>query len=393
MRKRNLGILALSATALCAPANATNTLTAQQYDQATVALSAMKSLNLITFGDATLHSDVEGKAYIGGNLNGNGAPVAIGGSKAQNHDAQFRSLTVGGDAGNVQVNNGIGLSNIEAAVGGNAYGIGINNNGATATLQVGGNFNAQNFNPTAAKTARYGATASGLQVQDLPYVTQDGTIKAGGSADLKAAIAALTSTYQTDLTSFSQILGALTPNATLDSGDLNNIHFSFTADANNGSYAVADITAAQLGSGTFNLPAYATSANGKTLIVNVSGTSVTFGANEVGDGSLVQQNIIWNFVDATSIAVNTAVYGSILAPKAAITGNSPINGSVVARLFQSNGEVHLGTFNGNTGFLVAPPPTNPGVPEPASWMTMLMGFGVIGSRIRARRRQESPAAA
>ena len=229
-------------------------------------------------------------------------------------------------------------------------------------------------------------------------------MKAGPRKDLKATIAGVTAGYKTDMTTVSSILGALTPNATLVSSDKNNIHFNFTTDANSSMFAVADITAAQLASGTFNLPTYATSTNGKTLIINVSGSSVTFGANEVGNGSLVQQNIIWNFMDATTINVNTAIYGSILAPKATINGNSPINGSVVAKVFQSSGEVHLGTFNGNTGFLVAPPPSNGGhgshqggspgaIPEPSSWLTMLMGFGIIGSLIRRQRRRERLAAA
>ena len=403
MRKLGFGIVALMATALCAPANATNTLTAQQYWQAKVGLSAMSKLNLLTFGDATLHSDVEGKVFVGGNLNGNGAPVAIGNSSGKSYlqDSKYRSLTVGGNATNVQVNNGIGLTNIQAVVGGNASGVQINNGSATATLQVAGSLNAQNFNPNSKKTATYGTTATNVQAQDAAYIKRDATIKAGGSNDLKAVIANVTSTYQTDLTLLSQVLGALTPNATLDSSNRNNIHFNFTAAANASDFAVADITAAQLSSGTFNLPTYATSTNGKTLIVNVSGANVTFGANEVGNSSLVQQNIIWNFMDATTINVNTAVYGSILAPKATISGNSPINGSVVAKVFQSNGEVHLGTFNGNTHFLVAPPSggggshsTPPGaVPEPASWMTMLAGFGIIGSLIRRQRRRERLAAA
>lgn len=401
MRKLSLGIVAFAATALCAPANAANTLTATQYKQATTALRVMSAVNLVTFGDATLHSDVEGKVYVGGNLTGNGAPVAIGGSKAGNylHMDKYRSLTVGGNASNVQVNNGIGLSNIQAVVGGNASGVQINNGSVTATLQVGGNMDAQNFNPNGTKTATYGGTPN--NVSNASYIKQDLTLKAGGTKDLKAAIANVTSTYQTDMTVLSQILGALTPNVTLDSGNVNNIHFNFTSAANASDFAVANITAAQLANGTFNLPTYATSTNGKTLIVNVSGTSVNFGVNQVGNGSLIQQNIIWNFMDATTVNVNTAIYGSVLAPKATISGNSPINGSVVAKVFQSNGEVHLGTFNGNTHFLVAPPPsgggghtTPPGaVPEPASWMTMLAGFGIIGSLIRRQRRRERLAAA
>jgi len=401
MRKLGLGMVALMATAFCAPANATNTLTAQQYWQATTALRVMGAINLVTFGDATLHSDVEGKVYVGGNLAGNGAPVSIGGAKAGNylHVDKYRSLRVGGNATNVQVNNGIGLANIQAVVGGNASGVQINNGSATATLQVGGSLNAQNFNPSSTKTATYGGTATNVQTQDQAYIKKDATLAAGGSNDLKAVIANVTSTYQTDMTVLSQILGALTPNATLDSSNTNDIHFNFTAAANASDFAVADITAAQLANGTFNLPTYASSTNSKTLIVNVSGANVTFGANEVGNGSLVQQNIIWNFMDATTVNVNTAVYGSILAPKATIGGNSPINGSVIAKVFQSNGEVHLGTFNGNTHFLVAPPHDGGGsggpggVPEPSSWMTMLAGFGIIGSLIRRQRRRERLAAA
>lgn len=395
-------MVALLATACCAPASATNTLTADQYQKAMVGLKAMEKLNLVTLGNATLHSDVEGKVYVGGNLTGNGAPVGLGGSKAQNylHDNNYRTLTVGGSATNVQVNNGIGLGNIEAVIAGDASGIVINNENATALLEVGGTFNAQNFNPNSRRIAKYGAGVTNLQTQDKAYVTQDKTLKVGGSADMKAGIAVQTAKLQDGVTELSQILGALTPNATLSSSDRNNIHFNFTTDANASDYAVADITASQLASGTFYLPTYASATNGKTLIVNVSGTNITFGANEIGNGSLIQQNIIWNFVDATAINVNVAVYGSILAPKATISGNSPINGSVVAKIFQSNGEVHLGTFNGNTGFLVAPPPsgggghvTVPSVPEPSSWMTMLTGFGILGSLIRRQRRRERLAAA
>lgn len=399
MRKYSFGLVAVLATVLCAPANAVNTLTAQQYWAAKAGLAAMSKLNLLTLGDATLHSDVEGKVFVGGNLTGNNAPVAIGNSSGKSYlqDNIYRSLTVGGNATNVQVNNGIGLSSITAVVGGNATGVQFNSGSATALLEVAGNFDAQNFNPNSKKTVRYGGSVTNQQTQDKSYEVKDTTLKAGGSADLAAAIARATASYTSELTTLSSVLGALTPNATLVGSDKNNIHFNFTTDATNGNFAVANITGAQLASGTFVLPNYATATNGKTLIVNVSGSSVTFGANEVGNGSLDQQNIIWNFVDATSVAVNTAVYGSVLAPKATITGNSPINGSVVAKVFNSNGEVHLGTFNGNTGFLVAPSGGShsevPGVPEPSSWMTMLAGFGIIGSLIRRQRRGERLAAA
>jgi len=396
-------MVAAMATVLCAPANATNTLTAQQYWQAKAGIQAMEKLNLLTFGDATLHSDVEGKVFIGGNLTGNNAPVAIGNGSGKSYlqDSKYRSLTVGGNATNVQVNNGIGLSSITAVVGGNATGVQMNNGSATAVLEVAGNVNAQNFNPNSKKTIRYGGTISGQQTQDKPYETHDTTLKAGGTADLKAAITTATNNYMSELSTLSQVLGALTPTTTLNVANQNAIQFT-TPTSTAGGYVVADLTAAQaqaLASGTFILPT--SIATNNTLIINVEGvSSFTFGANETGNGSAIQQNIIWNFTDATTVTVNTAVYGSILAPKATIGGNSPINGSVVAKVFQSNGEVHLGTFNGNTGFLVEPPRTGVGhgggpsaVPEPASWMTMFAGFGILGSLIRRQRRRERLAAA
>ena len=50
-------------------------------------------------------------------------------------------------------------------------------------------------------------------------------------------------------------------------------------------------------------------------------------------------------------------------------------------------------FNGTDRFFeTVVPPTTPGVPEPASWAMMLLGFGLTGSLIRRRRREESPAA-
>jgi choice-of-anchor A domain-containing protein len=403
MRKFSFFTAALLAVATCAPANATSTFTAAQYKKAKDAIQAMQTTNLIVFGSANMSSDVEGKTYIGGNLSGGGTFGVGHAGKSAKSSALARTLTVGGNmSANINVNNGAGVGTVgglDVAIGGNSTGtIGLNVGAAGGQVEVGGTFNAQNFNPNSKKTATYGVSASNVQTQDKAYVKQNTKLKAGGSQDLKAAIATETSALTDQMTTLSQILGALTPNATLNSSNQNNIQFNFTAAANSSSFAVADITASQLASGTFYLPQY---ASVKTLIVNVSGTTVNFGANAAGNylGS-DQTNIIYNFLDATTISVNTAIYGSILAPKATITGSQQLNGSIVAKVFNYQGEVHLGTFSGSTGFLVTAPPSGGGgshevgdVPEPASWMTMLLGFGFLGSIIRRQRRTERLAAA
>ena len=404
MRKSSFLTAALLAAAICAPASATNTFTAAQYKKAQNAIKQMETTNLVVFGNANMSSDVEGKTYIGGNLTGGGTFGVGHAGKSEKTWALERTLTVGGNmSANININSGSGVGTggkVDVAIGGNSTGtISMNNGSQHGQVEVGGTFNAQNFNPNSTKTATYGMTASGVQTQDKTYVKQDTKLKAGGSNDLKAVIAAETAGLVSQMSTLSQILGALTPNATLNSSNQNNIQFNFSADATNGSFAVADITASQLASGTFFLPQY---ASAKTLIVNVSGTNVNFGANAAGayTGS-DQTNIIYNFLDATTISVNTAIYGSILAPKATITGSQQLNGSIVAKVFNYQGEVHLGTFAGQTPFLVTVPHGGGGgsntgvgdVPEPASWMTMLLGFGFMGSIIRRQRRKERLAAA
>jgi choice-of-anchor A domain-containing protein len=405
MRKFGLLTAALVAAATCAPANATS-FTAQDYARAKAAIKALETTNLISLGNAQLQSDVEGKAYVGGDLTGGGT-IGIGrNGKSALPFALARTLTVGGNmSANINVNNGIGLSSIELAIGGDKTGsLSLNNGSAPATVLVGGNFDNQSFNPNSSKRARYGGNATNVQSQDVPYLTQDTTLKAGGTADLKAGILRETNALTTQLSTLSQILGALTPNATLTTSNLNAVPFNFSGTT--GNYAVVDINASLLNNaGAFLPETFANQNNGKTLIVNVSGSTVNFNMDfsgaQNGAWDNLQQNIIWNFTDATTITVNRAIYGSILAPKATISGNSPMNGSVAVKVFQANGEVHLGTFAGNTGFIVTVPPhgggggggPTDGVPEPASWMTMLAGFGIIGSLIRRQRQRERLAAA
>jgi hypothetical protein len=49
------------------------------------------------------------------------------------------------------------------------------------------------------------------------------------------------------------------------------------------------------------------------------------------------------------------------------------------RNFSQGGEVHLGTYNGHEDFL-----GEAAIPEPASWMLLIAGFGLTGMTMRRR---------
>lgn len=117
---------------------------------------------------------------------------------------------------------------------------------------------------------------------------------------------------------------------------------------------------------------------GATTIVNVSGTSVSFGGStqkiEAKIGSSFQglddgnyagfTGLVWNFPDATTISLNNggAFAGAILAPRAAITVGSNVGhntGQVIAKSFDSDRETHLPLFASDACVPGTPPSDTP----------------------------------
>jgi len=67
---------------------------------------------------------------------------------------------------------------------------------------------------------------------------------------------------------------------------------------------------------SFDVPA-GTWVQGAILCITVYGTSITFNGGQFPSGYI--QHVVYNFPEATSITVNTGVWGDILAPKATLT--------------------------------------------------------------------------
>jgi len=103
--------------------------------KAVAALTAMKSLNVITLGDYqnTGNGDIEGKLWVGGNSSGSKMQVGFGNSNQKSGQSAYATMTVGGNF----TNNGVDLYNGNTANGT----VGTYNSSSTGSygLKVGGN--------------------------------------------------------------------------------------------------------------------------------------------------------------------------------------------------------------------------------------------------------------
>jgi len=295
-------------------------------------IDPLSQFDLIVLGNLTTSSEVEGAAFVGGNLTGtsnyntqNQTPLPS--IQLGNNTYNNLALTVGGTIAsntNVQVNNGGNLL-YSGSVG---SGVNLNMNG-------------------------------------------------GGSKFISSSISTETSGLITALDQFSTYYSGLSANSTFNSGTNT---FTVGASAAGGT-AVFDITAAQFATNNANF-SLDNSAGADFIVVNVSGTSDTFGSSEHFGSGFSAGNIIWNFSQANSVSVQLAIddqfIGSILAPEADLSNTTQIDGSVAVGTFNQNGEIHLPLLDSN---FPTPTPT----PEPSALGIMAVG----GLALLARRRRKA----
>lgn len=120
---------------------------------------------------------------------------------------------------------------------------------------------------------------------------------------------------------------------------------------------------------------------GSQAIINVTGSN--FGSYfNFNSGNYAVSDVVFNFVDANSIALNGLnLAGSILAPLANINQQGGrIGGSVVAGSYTSGGA----NIDGNGRFELDDQSAG-AVPEPGIWAMLIAGFGLVGATMRRRR--------
>lgn len=438
----------------------------------TAAVTQIGQLNTIVFGDLNSSQHIEGKAWVGKNVNGN-LVVGQGNSSQGARASTYSTLTVGGGiGGTVNVNNGANGSsgNVATAggvsgglgsnygvtvvgdtgtvnfndqntaagiaVGGNLTGsasvgansvvsvrgyansiqtgssatvnvgsyvnsltagsnvaaqivgnVGNNGNGAVNlasgdAIYIGGQLQTQNMNGFGGNVytngARYGSTQNPAPADY--HFNQSNSIATPDSPS--SSVAGEKSTFVDDLVYLSSGLSTLSA-----SKDVSSLATLSTADYGSGSYVVFSIAdgAAFFAQGGDIASLLANMPSAKSVIFNVGGTTINQSVNY--NNTAYNQNVLWNFYQATSVSL-TSFDGTVLAPNATVSNSSTITGSVIASVFNQNGEVHLGAFEGDmTDALKAIRISDPAaVPEPATWAMMLLGFGAIGGVIRKQKR-------
>lgn len=275
----------------------------------------LQGFNNIVLNDLTTNVETEGTLYVGGNYNGNGSTV-----------------------------NPQGLPNVD--LGG----------GISGSLIVGGDINANAVNLNGGHAVIGGADNGDLGLNN-------GSTKSEGVSGIP--VAEITGAFQ----SFSnELAGFSATGGVANTSDQNNISFISTPDVNN--VAVFNIDGSVLQTGTFH---GITADPGVTTILNVSGENVTVGVN----ANLTQSSVIFNFFEATTLAINSTFNFSVLAPFADVTlRGGGINGTLVSFNLQQDAEVRPPLYDGNI-------PVSQ-VPVPAAAFLLLTGLAALGAAARRR---------
>ncbi|HET6419278.1 MAG TPA: choice-of-anchor A family protein [Geobacteraceae bacterium] len=301
------------------------------------AAQTLNQFNLVVFGDATSKSDVDGRAYIGGDLSG-GTYVT---HSDKTPASSYAGLTTGGNASRVMVN-GFG------AVIGKDLSYSTINSGNAVVLGTARN---NNFNgPAYVAKSGSGNNFNGGKNPALATGT--------------AATAATSTDFKSVLTGLSIQLKSLASTGSSVTFTNNKAVFNAVADKN----GVAVFNLSGIDTVLFNKGEFEFNLNGaNTVILDSDETKINIAANFLGGAAQsIGAKTIWNFYNATDVDIQNQFGGSVLAPLAHFSNENNIEGGVYVNTLTQNGEIHLQPFSGHI------PPT----PVPAPPAMLLLGSGM-----------------
>ncbi|MEW5685287.1 MAG: collagen-binding domain-containing protein [Pseudomonadota bacterium] len=334
-------------------------------------LDTLRAWNSITFGNLNSGHDTFGRAFVGGNYSGTTEFFAQPGASAK------PGLVVVGDVtgGDVKIENGGG-----AIVGGSQTGgkILLHDGG---NLVVGGNVNG--VSGSAGATITVGGTASNVDTNGAVTVVGavgpgnfngPKTIQADNAADgIQAGLITQRDRMQSNLIELSQYFSTLEKTDTANIA-MNGSTFNVTSGADLAVFWIDDFMSLINSDPVFNI------AGADTVVINVKGKVIDTEFNFVGSDAMKMAwapHVIWNFYEATTVKIDRAFWGTVLAPTAIGTNTSEITGTAVFATFNQNAQMHIPGYGGKLVFNA--------VPEPATWTMMILGFGAAGAMMRRRR--------
>lgn len=304
------------------------------------ALDLLRQFNVVVSGTGDFAADVGGRTVVGGTLV-DGAQFYTQPGAAD--PSAFRGLTVYGnstDRNAISVNNG---------------------GGATILGTAAGSFN----------------------------LNGGGSLSVNGTgAPAPNPMPAFAPTFQTPLEAFARDLAGLSANSVWSpNGAQNSI---IRASAGSG-LAVFSITTSNLQS----LKSFSLDLNGRDgAIINVTGNYN--GKEDFLNARTLARDVIWNFVDASSVTLGREWGGTVLAANAAVENDAPVHGTLYARSVNADAAWWSAPFENAVPIVVGVAPGGVvavAVPEPAG--LALFGLGLLGlmAALCAGQRCRVPAAA